>query len=306
MEANMKCMTLTVLCCLVIGRYAGALEKPPEDPLRQRSWLRRGLVNDMTEINNWMPSTFADQAFQRADAIAIPSEPITLSYKRVIWPFHINDDDVKLLADFYYHTRAQAEENLQQFQRQRAAAGQLPAAGQPPTEKQLPAEGQLPAANAPQVGPQEAELKAAHADGDAILDLGEKLAKRSGAVKSLTALIYASLPSFFLHQRQMTPLSYFHFDPDLGRWSYVGPVYEAYARRYADRYPSRHTASPDQNATAAAPPVQLPTWFPRQPESREWNRMTALRTMQAPRGMNTAPTGVGPGYGNTGSSGRGR
>ena len=28
----MKCMTLTVLCCLAIGRYAGAIDKPPDGP----------------------------------------------------------------------------------------------------------------------------------------------------------------------------------------------------------------------------------------------------------------------------------
>ena len=158
----------------------GRLEKPPDEPMRQRSWLRRGLVNDMTEINNWMPSTFADQAFQRADAIAIPSEPITLCLQaRNLALPHQRRRDVKLLADFYYHTRARAEEDLQQFQRQLAAAGQLPAAGQPPTEKQLPAAGATPGSERAAGGPQEAELKAAQADGDAILDLGEKLAKRS-------------------------------------------------------------------------------------------------------------------------------
>jgi hypothetical protein len=292
----MRYMTLAVLCCLALGRYAGAWEKPPEDPLRQRSWLRRGLVNDMTEVNQWMPSTFADQAFQRADAVAILAEPITPAYKNAIWPFRISDDrDVKPLADFYFQTRARIEEDLQQLRRQLAAGGQFP--------------GQLPAAGPLLNAPQEAELKAAQAGGDAILDLGEKLARRSETVKNLAALIYFSVPGVCLRERQVIPASYFQRDPGTGAFLYVGPVYEAYARRYAAHYEAQHAGryAGNENVTAAAAPVQLPTWFPRQPDCIEWNRINAIRTMQqAPIRRNPTPNGVWPGYGNAGNNVRGR
>jgi hypothetical protein len=293
MEANMKCMTLTVLCCLVIGRYAGALEKPPDSPTYQRSWLRDCLLSDMTEINNQIPGTFADQAFQRAEAI--PGVRASRGFK-------ISDNnDVALLADYYYCTRARAEEDLQRFRQQHMGGGQVP--GQRPVPGQLPGPEQL--SNPAQAGPQDTELNSAQADGDAILDLGEKLARRTDAVKNVAALIYASLPGYFLHQRQMTPLSYFHFDPDQGSWSYVGPVYEAYARRYDAHYDAQHAGRyairAGKNVTVAAAPPQLPTWFPRQPACVEWNRMNALRTMQPMRGMNTTPNGVWPVTGSNGS-----
>ena len=124
----MKCMTLTVLCCLAMGRFAGAMDKPPDSPKFQRSWLRDRLVNDMTEINNQMPGTFAYQAFQRAEAI--PGV-------RASRGFRISDDnDVALLADYYYRTRARAEEDLQQFRQQHAVGGQVP--GQLPAPRNSP------------------------------------------------------------------------------------------------------------------------------------------------------------------------
>jgi hypothetical protein len=265
------------------------MDRPPDSPKIQRSWLRDGLRSDMTEINNRMPNAFLDEAFQRADAIAISgAQHIANSYKRVIWPFNISDDnDVRMLADFYFHTRAQAAKDLQRFQRQLAGGGQFP--------------GQLP--NAPQAGAREAELKAAQAEGDAILDLAEKLAQRTGAVRTLTALIYASLPAACLRQGQQTPVSYFHFDPDQGSWSYVGPAYEAYARRYAARYHDRHAIPSDKKDTVVAAPVQLPTWFPRQPDCIAWNRMNALRSIQGMGGVPTRQNGVWPGFGNNGNFG---
>jgi len=60
MEEKMKSMTLTVLCCLAIGRYAQAMDKPPNSPRNQRSWLRDGLLSDMTGTDKWMPGAFAD------------------------------------------------------------------------------------------------------------------------------------------------------------------------------------------------------------------------------------------------------
>ena len=72
----MRYMTLTVLCCLAFGRYAGAMEKPPDAPMRQRSWLSSGLVNDMTEINNRMPGTFADHGISACRGGPYPAEPM--------------------------------------------------------------------------------------------------------------------------------------------------------------------------------------------------------------------------------------
>ena len=197
----MKCMTVTVLCCLAIGRYAGAMDKPPEAPENQRSWLRGGLLNDMTETEKRMPGTFATREYARAKALANPSASPSLK---------ISDEDVDLLADYYYRTRARAEEDLQQFQRQLPRAGQFP--------------GQLP--NPQQAGPTDEELKAAKADREGISALGGKLADKGDAVKSLSELIYASLPGFCLHQQQTLPASYFDFDQRNAKLNFTGPVYD--------------------------------------------------------------------------------
>ena len=204
----MKCMTLTVLCCLAIGRMPGRLTSRPMRQ-NQRSWLGGRLLSDMIQTNEKMPRTFATREYARAKAITNRSA----SPK-----FKINDDDVVLLADYYYHTRARADEDLRQFQRQLAGLVQL--------------QGQLP--NQQPAGTTDEEVKAAQADRDEISTLGGKLADKADAVKALSELIYASLPGFCLHEKQTLPASYFAPDQRNGTLSYVGPVYNTvYAGPYA-------------------------------------------------------------------------
>ena len=69
----MRYMTLTVLCCLAFGRYAEAMDKSPDSPKKQRRWLSSGLVNDMTEINNRMPGTFAHVAYSACRGSPYPA-----------------------------------------------------------------------------------------------------------------------------------------------------------------------------------------------------------------------------------------
>jgi hypothetical protein len=301
----MRYMTLTVLCCLAFGRYAAAMDKPPDSPKIQRSWLSSGLVNDMTEINNRMPGTFAHVAYQRAEAVHSLRLPVAIRR------FNVSDDsDVELLADYYYRTRARAEADLQQFLRQLAGGGQFPgqlpaqeqlsAQEQPPAQRQFPGPGQLP--NQPQAGPQEAALKAVQADRDAIVALGGKLAERTDTVKNLAALIYASLPGFCLRQWQMLPpASYFTWDRG-GNVTYIGPVNNT-------TYVSSSYVGPDANPYATSLNnhfhvawPQLPTWFPRQPTCIEVNRVTRpAPVVMPPRGgMNTTQAGTWPGPGNNG------
>ena len=319
----MKRMTLAVLCCLAIGRYAGAMDKPPDTPRGQRSWLHDGLVADMNEINRSLPGTFSAQEHSRAEAITNPH-----AGRR----FKISDDDTELLAEYYHLTRARAEADLQlpwwQQAAEAQARGQAQGAGQVSDQPSNPRGGagqagsgkareeqfaeQPPnpplagqrdvASNAtqPQAGRQDAALKAAQADRDAIIALGEKLSQRGDAAKSLTGLIYTSLPGFFLRRGQRPPISYFDIDSDQRRWTYLGP---AYNNAYAGARDAPHTSPRgDRFNRYSAPAPQLPTWFPRQPDCIEWNRLQAARqTMQLPIRMNTPATM--PGNGNTGSYG---
>ena len=185
--------------------------------MRQRSWLRRGLVNDMTEINNWMPSTFADQAFQRADAIAIPGRAHhpRLQERNLALP-HQRRRDVKLLADFYYHTRARAEETCNSSggnSRQRGNFRQRGSFRQRSNFRQRGNSRQRTAAGWPAGGGVESGSSRT-----ATRSLIWAKSWRDGAstVKNLAALIYASLPGFCLRQRQMTPASYFQCGPGAG------------------------------------------------------------------------------------------
>ena len=97
---------------------------------------------------------------------------------------------MKLLADYYYRPRT-AKADLQQLRRQLAAEGAVSGA----------TSGSRGQGSSTQ--PQEAELKAAQAGGDAIVDLGGKLAERSDTVKNLAALIYFSVPGVCLRERQV-------------------------------------------------------------------------------------------------------
>ena len=108
-----------------------------------------------------MPGTFATRELQRAKAITNRSA----SPK-----FKINDDDVVLLADYYYRTRARAEEDLRQFQRQLAGLGNC--------------RGNFRTSSRP--ARRTRKLKAAQADRDAISALGGKLADKADAVKALS------------------------------------------------------------------------------------------------------------------------
>ena len=207
----MRCMTLTVLCCLAIGHCAGAMDEPPRTPRSQRDWLSGRLRNDMAENEKGMPGTFRMREYARAKAIVSPHANSTLQ---------ISDSDVGLLAEYYYRTRVRAEEDLRQFERQLAGLGQF--------------QGQFP--NPPQAGPADNELQAAQADRDTIFALGGRLADSIGAAKNLSELIYASLPGFCIREKQTLPPWYFDFDRKNGTFHYVGPVHNSvYAGSYADR-----------------------------------------------------------------------
>jgi hypothetical protein len=119
----------------------------------------------------------------------------------------VEDDDVHLLADYYYRTRALAEEDMRQFQQQSPDPGQVQ--GQPQVDLQL--------------GPTATKLRA-EKERDEISSLGERLAGKSKAVASLGELIYASLPGYCLRENKMPPPSYFNCDQGSGALQYVGPV----------------------------------------------------------------------------------
>jgi hypothetical protein len=207
-------MILTVLCCLVVGPYAVAIDKPPETPRNQRSWLQRGLGSDMAETNKGMPGTFGARDFAHDNAIK----------NRSAGPMYkTNDSDVRVLADYYYRTRVRAEDDLRQFERQLFALYASANVAQ--------FQGQFP--NPQQASPTDKELEAAKADCETISALGGSLADKGGAVKSLGELIYASLPGFCLREKQMLPASYFDQDQASGKLQYVGPVNNAvYAGAY--------------------------------------------------------------------------
>lgn len=288
----MKCMTLTVLCCLAIGSYAGARDKPGDSPKIQRSWLRGALLGDMAEIDNRMAGTFLDLEYARAKAIANRSAGLR---------FKISDEDFELLVDYYRLTRARAEKDQQQFRRQFAGEGQFPGqlpeagqfqqAGQLPEQRQLQAQGQIP--NPPQAGLPEAELKAAQAERDAIIALGEKLAKRSEAVRSLAVLIYASVPGYCVRQWQMMPASHFHFDAAKGRWAYVGPAHD-------NAYAGPHAASLDNHFNAEAARPQRPMWIPSMPVYIPGSRGTGNGNLQGRGGLKPLSTGAWPENGTNG------
>ena len=194
----MKCIFLAVLCWVVAGHYALAIECPPGAP-NNRSWLRRHLADDMTQTNKLVGPTFSGTDFPRVCAI---------SNAHAVRDFKIDDEDVHLLADYYYRLRNRAEEDMRQSQRQ------------PTEQRQLEGQPQVLL----QVGETDAERKAAQADRDAISSLGGALAGKREAVDRLGELIYASLPGFCLHQKQMLPPSYFNLDQNSGALQYVGPV----------------------------------------------------------------------------------
>jgi hypothetical protein len=207
-------MILTVLCCLVVGPFAVAIDKPPEMPRNQRSWLQRSLGSDMAETNKGMPGTFGARDFAHDNAIK----------NRSAGPMYkISDSDVRALGDYYYRTRTRAEEDLRQFERQLFVLYASANVGQ--------FQGQFP--NSQQAGPTDKELEAAKVDREAISALGGSLADKGNAVKSLGELIYASLPGFCLREKQMLPASYFDLDQVSGKLQYVGPAYHAvYAGAY--------------------------------------------------------------------------
>ena len=194
---DMKGLILAVLCCFAAERYAAAIECPPDEP-KDRPWLCGHLLDDM-DVTNYYANAFGDRDFSRARALNNPKA--ATAYK-------IDDDDVYLLGKYYYRLRARAEEDVRQFQRQYSS--QVQPQGQPQV--------------LPQTAPTEAELKAAKDDRDAISRLGGKLAGKSKAVASLSALIYASLPGFCLAEMNMLPPSYFNLDQNNGGLQYVGPV----------------------------------------------------------------------------------
>jgi hypothetical protein len=201
-------MILAVLCCLVVGPYAVAIDKPPEMLRNQRFWLQRGLGIDMAETNKRMPGTFGMRDFARDNAIK----------NRSAGPMYkTSDSDVRVLANYYYHTRERAEEDLRQFERQLSILYASANMGQ--------FQGQFP--NPQQAGPTDKELEAAKADREAISTLGGSLADKGDAVKCFGELIYASLPGFCLREKQMLPASYFDLDQVSGRMQYVGPAYNA-------------------------------------------------------------------------------
>jgi hypothetical protein len=246
-------MILAVLCCLVAGPYAVAIDKPPETPKNQRLWLYRGLGSDMAETNKWMPGAFGAQDFAHDNAIK----------NRSAGPmYRISDTDVRMLADYYYHTRAHADEDLRQFERQlfilyaSANVGQF--------------QGQFP--NPQQAGPTDKELEAAKAEREAISTLGGSLADKGDAVKSLGELIYASLPGFCFREKKMLPASYFDQDQVSGKLQYVGPVNNAvYAGAYVTPIDACLT-------TAAA-------------RQANWLRNVSVRHQWHPNGVVSVPSG---------------
>ena len=264
----MRCMALTILCCLAIGPYAAAVDKPPEDPKNQRSWLGNRLLSDMSQTDENMPETFATRDYGRVKAITNRSA----SPK-----FKISDDDVALLADYYYHTRARAADDLRQFQQQLVRLVQ--------------SQGQLPQ---PQLADTtDEETKTARADRKEISALGGKLADRADAVKSLSELIYASLPGFCLHETQMLPASYFAPDPTNGGLSYVGPVNNTvYAGPYAGSIGSYANADAARQAWLR----HVLLWHMRNSQQNSATRQAGGRTgtgnMQGGTGANTTQNGT--------------
>lgn len=190
----MKCLTLTVLCCLAIGRYAGAVEKPPKSPEKQRTWLGGGLMKDINVTSTVMPDAFGKTDRSRVMAITNPKP-------NPIW--EVSDKDVDRLAEYYYRTRRRAEEDLRQCRSESATQDQ---------ERRLSQE---------QIGKAENE-HAATKDRDEISDLGGEVAEKGSAVATLGELIDMSLPGFCLRQQHAIPRSYFTWDEPTGTYYYVG------------------------------------------------------------------------------------
>ena len=188
----MRCMTLTVLCCLALGRYAAAVDKPPEQPTSQRSWLVENLCCDMTST----PDPFTKQDVGRIRAVSNPRP-------RASWG--VGDHEVALLADYYYRTRARAEEDLQL--------------------QQLSSQNQEQRPDAQQAAVISEGLKRARADRQAIATLGGQLAGKGRAVQNLRRFIDASLPGFRSRENLVLTAPPSNPDPRYGSSDYVGPVY---------------------------------------------------------------------------------
>ncbi len=162
-EENVTRLALTVLCCLAIAHAAVAVNEPPSSPSEKRSWLCEELLADMGTADE---SPFTKQDRGRVLALSNP-------HAKPSWS--VGNRDVTLLADYYYHTRARAEEDFQDEQRASRYQPQDP--NQPPatTDKQR---------------------EIARADYEEIAKLGGKLSGKGPAVKKLAQLIHASLPGF--------------------------------------------------------------------------------------------------------------
>jgi hypothetical protein len=231
----------------------------------------------MTETGRRMPGTLTTREYARAKAITNPNA----SPK-----FKVGDDDVALLAEYYYRTRARAEEDLRQIQSQLAE----------------PAQGRIP--NPKQASTIDEEPNAAKADREEISALGGKLAGKANAVKSLSELVYTSLPGYCLHQTQTLPASYFDLNQGTGALSYVGPVHDpVYAGSYATPIDAYVNADAARHAYW---PRHVYWWHnSRNPTTPLSGSGTGSGNMRGPAGVGTTRSGAGTGVW-SGSSPRSR
>ena len=98
----MKCMFVTFLCCLAVGPYAVAIEKPPLAP-HTRSWLEKPVRQDMEQTNKGMREKLraTEDIFGTKDFRPVKA----LTNQQASPNNKVCDDDVALLADYYSCTR---------------------------------------------------------------------------------------------------------------------------------------------------------------------------------------------------------
>ena len=140
-------MTLTLAAFSLLGSWAAAVERPPEELRQQRVWLARHLLADMQTLG----------AFGGMKAGQIETLVRSLEAK-----------EARLLSDFYYLSRKVAERDLQQ---QLAQARLSPTPSSP--SQSLPP--QLAAEPLPLTPEEAAQAKA---DRDELLRVGRELELR--------------------------------------------------------------------------------------------------------------------------------
>ena len=174
-------LTRTVAACLLatfsMGGTALAIDQPPQDSDQQRTWLIGHLVTDMEALG-----TFDGNAFAKVPAIVNS----------------LTDDQVALLAQYYYLTRSKTEQDaaLYAMQQQGSSADQV---------------NQAKAEVADLLSTMNEQIGACY----------NQFAPMPQPVQYLAQICYASVPGWCCHARCFVPDWYY------GNGSFVGPYLNA-------------------------------------------------------------------------------